>query len=503
MRELSSQINKSLKVASSTVRFGGRTVKVCGNTIKKTIHAPAEAKKNIKLLKVKFRSLQKATAKGKLKKAVGVVGKTAVKGGKAAVKGVKSGAIGGARFAANSADRLVDSIDNDTVRFAKQSADAARAAAEAAKKAGKVAASGAKFTGRTIKTSVKVARSLATKKGRRALNKSIHRSVERINRNIRRVKATPKRVKKAAKRTANAVKKLIQLGARFIGFLISTMPWSLIILGFSVIVILFVYLVSNSFSAALGAQERVAGWALNSDDEPEQIYTNIAELAVRMETACENSFSNALKQEITNFCSEAATPPNIIAYKIGESSGTIYPAGGADGQINAKIDSLVTSSTAYSSKYYSDFMAALVVLMTRAHGTEEGFALEKFTVADMENFLGGLNSNSCEYGSTFFVKTTSITDGETCPGAACKKKKKPGCDCGGKDDNGRKICKGHPYCDNDHKKMTVTLQTVAEYTGKSIPEVYGFNESDTQYFNDVSSFISDLLNDMSRGGTSS
>lgn len=492
MRELSSQINKSLKVASSTVRFGGRTVKVCGNTIKKTIHAPAEAKKNIKLLKAKFRSLQKATTKGKLKKAVGVVGKTAA-------KGVKSGAIGGAKFAANSANRLVDSIDNDTVRFAKQSFDAASAAA---KSASKVAASGAKFTGKTIKTSAKVVRTLATKKGRRALNKSIHRGVERINRNIRRVKATPKRIKKAAKRTANSVKKLIQLGAKFIGFLISTMPWSLIILGFAIIVILFVYLVSNSFSAALGAQERIAGWALNSDDEPDQIYTNIAELAVRMETACENSFSNAMKQEITRFCSEAATPPNIIAYKIGESSGTIYPASGADGQINALIDSLISSSSTYSSKYYSDFMAALVVLMTRAHGTEEGFALEKFTVADMEKLLGGLNSNSCEFGSTFFIKTTSITDGETCPGAACKKKTKPGCKCA-VDENGNKYCAGHPYCNNDHKKMTVTLQTVAEYTGKSIPEVYGFSESDTQYFNDVSSFISDLLNDMSRGGTSS
>lgn len=499
MRELSSQINKSLKVASSTVRFGGRTVKVCGNTIKKTIHAPAEAKKNIKLLKVKFRSLQKATAKGKLKKAVGVVGKTAVKGGKAAVKGVKSGAIGGARFAANSADRLVDSIDNDTVRFAKQSADAARAAASAAKKAGKVA-------GKTINKTSKAVRTLATKKGRRKLANSVKRKIANTKRNIRRAQRMAKNTAKVAQRTAKtaakAVKAIIQLGARFIGFLISTMPWSLIILGFAIIVILFVYLVSNCFSAALGAQERIAGWALNSDDEPEQIYTNIAELAVRMETACENSFSNAMKQEITRFCSEAATPPNIIAYKIGKSSGTIYPAGGADGQINAKIDSLVTSSTAYSSKYYSDFMAALVVLMTRAHGTEEGFALEKFTVADMEKLLGGLNSNSCEFGSTFFIKTTSITDGETCPGAACKKKTKPGCKCA-VDENGNKYCAGHPYCDHDHKKMTVTLQTVAEYTGKSIPEVYGFNESDTQYFNDVSSFISDLLNDMSRGGSSS
>lgn len=488
MRELSSQINKSLKVASSTVRFGGRTVKVCGNTIRKTIHAPAEAKKNIKLLKVKFHSLQKATAKGKLKKAVGVVGKTAV-------KGVKSGAIGGARFAANSADRLVDSIDNDTVRFAKQSADAAKAAASATKKAGKAA-------GKTVKTTAKTVRTLATKKGRRNLAKSVKRKINNVKRNVRRAKKVAKVTAKVAKATAKIVSKIV---TKIVSLIVETLPYSLIVIGIVVLVLLLIFLVTNSFAATAGGQERIAGWTISSSDTVEDVYANVRELSVRMETACENSFSNSMKQEITNFCSEAANPPNIISYKIGESSGTIYPARGADGQINAKIDSLIASSTAYSSKYYSDFMAALVVLMMRAHNSEDNFALEKFTVADMEKLLGGLNSNSCEFGSTFFVKTTSITDGETCPGAACKKKKKPGCDCGGKDENGNKKCDGHPYCDNDHEKMTVTLQTVAEYTGKSIPEVYGFNESDTQYFYDVSTFISELLIEMSlsEGGTSS
>lgn len=488
MRELSSQINKSLKVASSTVRFGGRTVKVCGNTIRKTIHAPAEAKKNIKLLKVKFHSLQKATAKGKLKKAVGVVGKTAV-------KGVKSGAIGGARFAANSADRLVDSIDNDTVRFAKQSADAAKAAASATKKAGKAA-------GKTVKTTAKTVRTLATKKGRRNLAKSVKRKINNVKRNVRRAKKVAKVTAKVAKATAKIVSKIV---TKIVSLIVETLPYSLIVIGIVVLVLLLIFLVTNSFAATAGGQERIAGWTISSSDTVEDVYANVRELSVRMETACENSFSNSMKQEITNFCSEAANPPNIISYKIGESSGTIYPARGADGQINAKIDSLIASSTAYSSKYYSDFMAALVVLMMRAHNSEDNFALEKFTVADMEKLLGGLNSNSCEFGSTFFVKTTSITDGETCPGAACKKKKKPGCDCGGKDENGNKKCDGHPYCNNDHKKMTVTLQTVAEHTGKSIPEVYGFSESDTQYFNDVSSFISELLIEMSlsEGGSSS
>ena len=279
MRELSSQINKSLKVASSTVRFGGRTVKVCGNTIKKTIHAPAEAKKNIKLLKAKFRSLQKATTKGKLKKAVGVVGKTAA-------KGVKSVAIGGAKFAANSANRLVDSIDNDTVRFAKQSADAARAAASAAKKAGKAA-------GKTINKTSKAVRTLATKKGRRKLAKSVKRKINSVKRNVRRAKQVAKATAKVAKATAKLVVKIV---GKVINLIVSTAPWSLIAIGVVIAVILIFYLVTYAFTSVLGSQERVAGWAIGeSDGTPEDVHSNIEELANNLKTGCENKFAKDLR----------------------------------------------------------------------------------------------------------------------------------------------------------------------------------------------------------------
>lgn len=485
MRELSSRINKSLKVASSTVRFGGRTVKVCGNAIKKTIKLPAATAKKVKLTKLKLRRLQNATTKDKLKKAVAATGKITAK---ITVKSAAFSAKGGAKVVSGAAE-AVGNVDNDTVRFAKQTYDAAKGV-------GKI---GVQTTKTAVKATVKTAktvRTLATKKGRRKLVSSVKRKIANTKRNVRRAQ---KVAKNTAKLTAKIAKAAVQLTSRFIGFLASTMPWSLIIIGVAVLALLLVYLVSNCFAATAGSQERVAGWAISPSDTVEDVYTNIPELADRMETACENGFSKTMKQEITSFCSEAATPKNIISYQIGSSSGTIYPANGADGQINARIDSLIGSTTAYSSKYYSDFMAALVVLMTRAHNTEDNFALEKFTVEDMSKLIGGLNNNSCGYGSTFFVKTTTITTGEACPGENCKIKRKPGCKCA-QDKNGNYYCAGHRYCDHDHKKLTVKLQTVAEYTGKSIPEVYGFNESDAQYFNDVSSFITELLIEMSLSG---
>lgn len=487
MRELSSQINKSLKVASSTVRFGGRTVKVCGNTIKKTIHAPAEAKKNIKLLKVKFRSLQKATVKGKLKKAVGVVGKTAVKGGKAAVKGVKSGAIGGARFAANSADRLVDSIDNDTVRFAKQSADAARAAASAAKKAGKVA-------GKTINKTSKAVRTLATKKGRRKLSKSVKRKINSVKRNVRRAKQVAKATAKVAKATAKLVVKIV---GKVINLIVSTAPWSLIAIGVVIAVILIFYLVTYAFTSVLGSQERVAGWAIGeSDGTPEDVHSNIEELANNLKTGCENKFAKDLKDEISNFCVSVSDPQRIIEYTIGDSSATLFPAAGKDAEINPIIDRVINDFSRYTATEYSNFMAALVVLTARKNYGNESFAFEKFTQSEIEEFIGGLNNNSCEYGSTFFIKTTSITDGETCPGAACKSKREPGCDCGGEDENGNKKCDGHPYCDNDHEKLTVKFQTVEKHYGKAVSEIYGFNEEEAAYFDDISEFIRTMLKEI-------
>ena len=483
MRTVSTTLHTSKKIVSASARLGGRTVRVVGKTAKRTIKLPAETVKKVKLMKQKLRHLNKAVAKDKLKKAAAASGKFIVKSAKYTVKST-------VKAAGNAADSLTDSINNDTVRFAKQSYNAARSAASAAKKAGKA-------TGKTIKTSAKTVRTLATKKGRRELAKSVNRRVQRINRNIRRIKAAPKKIGKAAKRSVNAIIRLIRVGARFIGFLLSTLPWSLILAGVVAIVLLTSYLVTNCYTFTLASQERVAGWALDESDTPEDIYSNIKQLALKLMSGCENKFSKDLKDEISGFCISVSDPQRIIEYTVGDTSATLFPAVGGDSTINPIIDSVINDFSRHTSTEYSDFMAALVVLTARKNLGNESFVLEKFTQAEIEEFIGGLNSNSCSFGSTFFVKTTATTTGETCPNADCKTKKERGCDCGGKDENGNKVCKGHPYCDNDHEKMTVKFQTADKYYGKSISEIYNFTEEEASYFADVSDFIRIMLMEMS------
>lgn len=444
---------------------------------------PAATVKKVKLMKQKLRHLNKAVVKNKLKKAVATSGKFVVKSAKFTVKS-------GVKAAGKAADGLTDSIDNDTVKFAKQSFDAARAAAEAAKKAGNAA----KKTGKAVKTTAKTVRTLATKKGRRKLVKSVKKKVARVKRNVRRAKAVAKATAKAVKTAAKLVVKIV---GKVINLIASTAPWSLIIIAAIIVIMLLFYLVWNAFGTAKGGSERVGGWAVgDSDETPQDVHSNIKELAQMVKTGCENKFSKDIKDEISAFCISVSDPQRIIEYTVGDTSATLFPAAGGDSTINPIIDSVINDFSRHTSTEYSDFMAALVVLTARKNFGNESFALEKFTQAEIEEFIGGLNSNSCSFGSTFFVKTTATTTGETCPNADCKTKKERGCDCGGKDENGNKVCKGHPYCDNDHEKLTVKFQTADKFYGKTFSEIYAFNDEDAAYFSDVGDFIRIMLKEM-------
>lgn len=493
--------HKSLHIASDAARLGGKTVKVAakttGKVIKTSFKLSRAVAQKVRLAKMKDKPKLKVKT-SKLYKTMNAALATKKYFLKPAAKASKNGVKLGSSAAGTVTDKAafaLGSIDNDTARFAKKAYDVANTTGAIALKTGKGSAKIIRGTGKTVRT-------LLTKKGRRQLVKSVKRRVDKIKRNVQRTqkiaKTTAKATKATAKFAAKAAKLAAQLVSRFIGLLVSTAPFSIFLALFVAAVILITYLVSNSFTLALGKQERIAGWALTSSDEANAIYNNIRQLATILNTGCENKFAKPLKQDITNFANEASDPPNIIDYTIGDSEGTSYPASDS---INSSIDDFINSASEYTSDNYSDFMAALVVLKSRGQG--ENFALEKFKPAEIEEFIGGVDSNSCTYGSTFFIKTTDTSTGETCPNEDCKTKTEPGCKCSSYTDEDGKVheyCGGHPYCDHDHKKLTVTVQTVDEYYGNSIPEIYGFNEDETEYFNDLSSFISDLLQEMMSEG---
>ncbi len=194
----------------------------------------------------------------------------------------------------------------------------------------------------------------------------------------------------------------------------------------------------------------------------------------------------------TDSDSDISDPPPIIEY-----NGTVYyPASGKGNTICKQAEDYVNGSL--SKDRYVSFLAALKVLTLRVTGDRP---LDSFTKEDFEKFIGTVDENTCSYGDTFFIKKTVITDGETCPGEKCKRKKypksEPGEPCASrttKNGNVIEYCAGH--CPNDHTKLTVTLQTVEEYHGKTVPEIYKFSVEETLLYDGYVYFMRQALEEM-------
>lgn len=391
-------------------------------------------------------------------------------------------------------EKVGENVDNDTVQFAKKSYDVAKITAKTGVKTANAA-------GKTIKTSVKVTRTLATKKSRKRLVKSVKRRVRNIKRNVKRAqkaaKATAKAAKQTAKLTAKIVKTVFQLVGRLASLISSTAPWSLILIAVITIVILMAYIVSNVFTEITGKSERAAGWVAGENDTESDIYDNFIGFADSLNQACEDKFASSLKGTITDFCGETEDPQKIIEY----NGSVSFPAHGNGDRINGIIDKYLSSSSEYTSGTYANFMAALAVLTIRENGgLEVEYCLKKFTEDDFKKFIGGVNENSCAYGDTFFVKTTKVTSGETCPNENCKTEYRDDDCCSRVNSDGETeyYCGGHGYCEHDHEKLTVELKPVDQYFEKTLAEIYDFDEEEQEQFLIVSEFVQVILGDLER-----
>lgn len=412
------------------------------------------------------------------------------------------------------ADKTVSSIDNDSVQFGKKSYDISKTAVET--------------SGRTLKTSAKIvgksARGLSKvidPRERRRLKKSVRRQVNKFKRDVKTTqkvaknaakaaakaaKATAKAAKKTAEIAAKAGKAVVQAVARVIGFIVQTMPWSLIIIGILALVLIIVFAFMGMFGSAGGSVTGAGGWAIddsNSMDE-KAIYENFEKFRTQSKEVCDSNVKNNLHSEVDSFC-VTSTPERIISYYDSSVSVTYYPATSGKAPVKTNVTNYLNSTM--TPEKYSEFLAALFVLETRekqqAEGVNDATIYDfDFTKADFEEFIGSVDSNSCRYGSTFIIKTTTETTGEKCPGENCKTKTIPGCKCCSSVDSGGRVteyCGGHPYCPSDHTKLTVTLKTVEDYYNKPISEIYGFTENEKARYEATSAFIAALLKDKEEG----
>lgn len=307
-------------------------------------------------------------------------------------------------------------------------------------------------------------------------------------------KAAGKAAANAAKMAAQAAQKAAQAAVKAItsavtkiaGLIAETMPWSLIIIG-AILIILIIALMFGSFLG--GASGSVAGggaWLVddNSSQTPEEIYEGYKKFVEQAKEVMETQAKAALKTQVTSFCdSDTTAPRKIIQYIDNDNNILRYPASGADSTINPLIDSFGTED-------YADYMSLLFVLMTREKQQADGVTDDMiydfdFKKEDFEEFMKTVNENSCRWGDTFVIKTAVETSPEYCPGQSCKRKTKPGCKCSSYTDEDGKVhhyCGGHPYCPKNHTKLTVKLYTVKDYYNKEYPEIYNFTDNEkTRY----------------------
>lgn len=336
---------------------------------------------------------------------------------------------------------------------------------------------------------------------KRTLRKRVLRNKLKTQVNYMAKQAVRKGAKAAGKATANAAKKAAQTAYRaaqaaakaiasavskIVGLIVETMPWSLIVIGAILLILIIALMFGSLLGGASGSVAGGGAWLVddNSSQTPEEIYEGYKKFVEQAKEVMETQAKEALKTQVTSFCdSDTTAPRKIIQYIDKDNNILRYPASGADSTINPLIDSFGTED-------YADYMSLLFVLMTREKQQADGVTDDMiydfdFKKEDFEEFMKTVNENSCRWGDTFVIKTAVETSPEYCPGQSCKRKTKPGCKCSSYTDEDGKVhhyCGGHPYCPKNHTKLTVKLYTVKDYYNKEYPEIYNFTDNEkTRY----------------------
>lgn len=318
-------------------------------------------------------------------------------------------------------------------------------------------------------------------------------------------KAAGKTAANTAKKTAQAAFKAAQAAARAVASAVAkvaaliaeTMPWSLIVIGAIVLIVLIALMFGSLVSGAGGSVAGGGAWLVDDDKNqtPEEIYEGYKEFVEQAKDVMETQAKDALQSDVSSFCSsDTADPRKIIEYHDKSNTRTFYPAAGADVAINALIEQFGTDD-------YADYMSLLFVLMTREKQQADGTADDEiydfdFKKEDFEEFMKSVNENSCRWGDTFVIKTAVETSPHACPGQNCKRRTISGCRCSSYTDSEGKIhhyCGGHPYCPVNHTKLTVKLYTVKDYYGKDYPEIYNFTDNEKTRYEASKAIIQGLL----------
>lgn len=469
--------------------------------------------KKVKLKKLKMQQIRLGREQAQL------IGFAMGGGNSAPTKPNITKAVGGVRKAVHIAGKPVESLKRGFYLRADKSDDNGVKAAKLGVQIGDYTASGVKTavnTGvKTAKNGSKIAKRVYRKihkptsaELRRTIRKRVLRQkvgsqakylAKRAAQNTAKTaaKATQKAAQAAARAAQATAKAVASAVAKIVGLIAETMPYSLIIIGAVILILIIALMFASLISGAGGSVAGGGAWLVNDSNTqtPEEIYEGYKEFVEQAKDVMKTQAKDALKSDVSGFCNGDTTEPRkIIQYIDKNNNLTFYPAAGADSSINALIEQ-------FGAEDYADYMSLLFVLMTREKQQADGVTDAEiydfdFTKSDFEEFMKTVNENSCRWGDTFVYKTAVETSPHACPGQNCKTETRAGCKCASYTDSEGKVheyCGGHPYCPVNHTKLTVRLYTIKDYYGMDYPEIYNFTENERTRYEASKAIIQGLL----------
>ena len=451
------------------------------------------------------------------------------KSGDTGTEAMKLG-LQGVGYAEKGARKIYNAVDNTIQHSRKIYNRINRSIANPAKRSLKTAKATMKSTSRTVKTSTKAIRNTA-----KMAEGTAKASAKAVKTAAKAAKAAAQIAQKAVQLIIKVVKAAAQAAAKVVNLIIETAPYSLIIIGVIILLILIFVLVSNLAGGIGGTLTGAGGWCIDDTESnsPSDIYDNFERFIDEADSVIDSKVIDSMKSKVTGFCVEVTDedePHNIIVY----DDVLYYPADNKDLIINPLIEKYKDNK--FTNEEYAKFLATLFVLMTREKQQAEGKTENEiydfdFKREDFEEFIGEImdisvthssstgtgessgteednvtitnpDGNSSKWGSTYLYKKTETESPVACPGQNCKVEYKEGCqDDYTEDEDGEKhyYCTGHPYCPENHTKMTVTVLTAEEFYNKSVEEIYNMTDTEKYRFGIAKEFIQNLLDDKEKG----
>lgn len=478
-------------LASATV-VGGKAIKTAAKASIKTVKVVAKVPKTVKsyfklkpsqkryIKRLKRLSKRKYRAKriaANAKKAVGAVG------------GISRAGSGISQKASSALENSLRSGDGAGTAAAGLAMQSSRAIRTGVRVGGKAVKTGAKVTMRTVKTT----RKLATKVGRKIATGTAKRAMKTSAKAAEQAtKTTKKAAEVSAKASVKLVKALVMVVSKAVSLIMSTAPWSLILIGGMALIMCGGFLLGGGVGASSGSAKKVGlDMIANSsysdeyvenltDEQAESVFKSkinsfsvdvkksvdkiiIAPLKEKVEDYLQindSNDSNVSKDSSVENVNMPAKNRKIVEINLCGTKTVLFPAEDKNDEIGKKINDIVFDN--------SDFLAALFTLKARkssVHIDELSDIRFDFAASAVEEFLGDIDSNSCEYGPTYLYKKIEEQSGCSCPDQNCDSKD------------------GIPYCPGEHTKLTIEICPVTAHELKPIFMIYGFSDDETELYN--------------------